>query len=161
MISVKEEKNIVARAIPVGGIVKIPLPNGTGRMLAADLFSPINSPSFSSSAMDGYAVYHGDTPGELPVKQTVAAGDLSPRPLKRGEAFRIMTGALIPAGVTAVVPQEEVESRKDNKIFIPHPVVERKHIRWEGEELKKGDVALPKGTLLTPGGIGFLASLGI
>src|SRR3989338_7025085 len=155
MLSVKEAKNIVAEAIPLWGILKVSLREGVGRVLAADVFSPINSPSFSSSAMDGYAIYHGDAPGEIPVVKTLAAGDLSHPTLKRGEAIRIMTGGRIPKGGTVVVPQEEVVIAGENKIFIPHSVVEGRHIRLEGEELKKGDVVLPQGTLLTPGGIGF------
>ena len=161
MISVQEAKKIVSNSIPLWDSEIVFLSQGVGRVLSADILSSMNSPSFSSSAMDGYAIYHGDVPGKIPVVKTLSAGDLSHPTLKRGEAIRIMTGGRIPKGGTAVVPQEEVVIAGENKIFIPHSVVEGRHIRLEGEELKKGDVVLPQGTLLTPGGIGFLASLGI
>src|SRR3989338_2310793 len=158
MISVQEAKKIVSNSIPLWDSEIVFLSQGVGRVLSADILSSMNSPSFSSSAMDGYAIYHGDVPGKIPVVKTLSAGDLSHPTLKRGEAIRIMTGGRIPKGGTAVVPQEEVVIAGENKIFIPHSVVEGRHIRLEGEELKKGDVVLPQGTLLTPGGIGFLAS---
>jgi molybdopterin molybdotransferase len=116
--------------------------------------------------MDGFAVRAADTEGATatdPVRLTVAesvfAGEVSARRLRKGEACRIMTGAPIPAGADAVAQKEEV-GVDGGAIVIDHPIAVGRHIRKRGEEIKRGTVVLRKGLALEAGGIGFLASLG-
>lgn len=161
MISVEEAKKIISQTIPEGPPACIPLQKAVGRVLAKNIVSPMDTPPFTSSAMDGYAIFHNDTPGCLKVVACIAAGDIPKQPLQRGEAVRIMTGAMVPVNATAVVPQEEVTKRGENEIFVSRKTRPGEHIRRQGEEFKKGDVALSKGAPLTPGGIGMIASLGI
>ncbi|MBI4209061.1 MAG: molybdopterin molybdotransferase MoeA [Deltaproteobacteria bacterium] len=158
MRTVEEAQTIVTSEIPRGPGRRIPLRKALGRVLAKDVFSPIASPSFDSSAMDGYAVC-GDSK-QLSVVAEIAAGDRFEKRLRSGEAARIMTGAIIPTGTTGVIPQEEVVA-EDRKIFLSRKIERGENIRRCGEELKKGDLALSTGILLSPAAVGFLASLGI
>ena len=75
--------------------------------------------------------------------------------LKSNEAVRIFTGAMIPNGTFAVAKQEIVEKNK-TEIRITEKQKHLQNIRPLGEQIKKGDIALPKGTVITPGTAGFL-----
>lgn len=140
----------------------VPLTAAVGRVVAADIISPINLPTADNSAMDGYALRHGDTTpgGILPVAGTIYAGDPPPPPLPDGAAVRIMTGALIPPGANAVIPWEETETVEEG-VRITRPVTEGQHIRRRGEDLREGGVIVRRGTVLRPAQIGILASSGI
>ncbi|GAB4301173.1 MAG: molybdopterin molybdotransferase MoeA [Desulfuromonadia bacterium] len=140
----------------------VPLTAAVGRVVAADIISPINLPTADNSAMDGYALRHADTTpgGILPMAGTIYAGDPPPPPLPDGTAVRIMTGALIPPGANAVVPWEETETVEEG-VRITRPVTEGQHIRRRGEDLREGGVIVRKGTVLRPAQIGILASCGI
>lgn len=168
MITVEEAKKIIAQEIPRGPAVALPLEKVCSRILAEEIQSPIDSPLFNASAMDGFGIHHEETTGAsrpLPVTLKsaglIAAGDVWNKPLGAGEAVHIMTGAMLPEGATAVIPQEEVLQDSGGTIMITREVKRGEHVRLKGEEIRKGDPVLPKETLLTPGGIGFLASLGI
>lgn len=133
-----------------------------GQVLAKDVLSSIDMPPFPQSAMDGYALGAGDRSqgsnfiviGEAP------AGSTSKIELNEGECVRIFTGAPVPKTAKAVVQQEWVK-RNGNGIVLQKDVLENMHVRFQGEQMKSGDVALTKGTLLNPAAIGFLQMLGI
>ncbi|MFD1613801.1 molybdopterin molybdotransferase MoeA [Gelatiniphilus marinus] len=130
-----------------------------GYFLYEDLYSPINMPPFRQSAMDGYALcLHDDLTYNL--IDEVKAGDAHQPILKKGEAVRIFTGAAVPNTADAVMMQEKVKV-VDNKIVIEHRINKEHNIRPLGEQVKTGDLALKKGTKLTPAAIGYLSSLGI
>jgi molybdopterin molybdotransferase len=158
MMTVEEAQKIVASEISRGPQQQVPLRKAFGRVLAKDVFSPIDSPLFDSSAMDGYAVC-GDSK-QFSVIAEIAAGDRFEKRLRPGEAARIMTGAVIPAGARGVIPQEEVVA-EDGKILLSRKVERGENIRRCGEELKRGGLALSAGVFLNPAAVGFLASLGI
>jgi molybdopterin molybdotransferase len=130
-----------------------------GYVLFEDIYSPINMPPFRQSAMDGYAL-------NLHPKLTynligeIKAGDGHQPILQPGEAVRIFTGAPVPDSANAVMMQEKVQS-DGNHITIEHNISIEHNIRPLGEQVKKGDIALKKGTQLTPAAIGYLISLGI
>ena len=130
-----------------------------GYLLFKDVHSPINMPPFRQSAMDGYALnLHEDLSYTLIGE--IKAGDGDTFVLKKGEAVRIFTGAPVPDTANAIMMQEKVIVN-NNKITIAHQIKLALNIRPLGEQVKSGDIALKKGTKLTPAAIGYLISLGI
>src|SRR6187399_2332374 len=89
----------------------VALEQAAGRVLAEDMRAVVDLPPFPSSAMDGFAVQAGDTPGTLPVVFRIAAGRPAERHLAAGEAMGIATGGAVPTGADAVVPIEVVIER--------------------------------------------------
>ncbi len=160
MISVEEAQQIVMNEVLSGPVVTLPLQDACGRVLAGELQSPIDSPLFDSSAMDGFAIAACDL-ARHKVVGLVAAGNTIEKTLHRGEAMRVMTGAMLPQGTTAVIPQEEILKEEDGTILISSPVTQDLHIRRQGEEVRAGDLVLSKNTPITAGAAGFLSSLGI
>lgn len=130
-----------------------------GRVLSEDIISPISMPPFNQSAMDGYAVAdEGDN--YYTVIGEIKAGDNSSFSLSKGEAVRIFTGAMVPEGAHAVVRQEDVE-RKGDTVYISKSINKFENIRPKGEQVVVGEIGVPKGTLISPGVIGHLRTLGI
>ncbi len=130
-----------------------------GYILAESVISKINMPPFSQSAMDGYALHLHDKE-TYKVIDLVQAGDGHNPNLHKGEAVRIFTGAPVPSTANAVVMQEKVVVENEN-LHLQAPVKFQENIRPLGEQTRKGEIALPKGTALTPAAIGYLATLGI
>ena len=129
------------------------------QVLFEDVNSPINMPPFRQSAMDGYAVCLHDNLSYTIIDE-VKAGDGHQPILNPGEAVRIFTGAAIPDTSNAVVIQEKVIV-DGNTIKVENSIPLNDNIRPLGEQVKKGAIALKKGTKLTPAAVGFLISLGI
>lgn len=134
-----------------------------GRVLAEDIEAPVNLPPFDQSAMDGYAIkYTGNLGGiNYQVAAEVKAGDHPSRALGAGEAARIFTGAVIPKGADTVVMQEVAIQENGTVKFTDDSYTTGANIRKAGVQIKAGETALTKGSVLTPGAIGLLASLGI
>ncbi|RKF20151.1 molybdopterin molybdotransferase [Alginatibacterium sediminis] len=144
-------------------IETIPLAMAYDRVLAQDITSPINVPSFNNSAMDGYALRHQDltTPGQqLPLSGRIYAGDSDIEALIPGTCMRIMTGAPMPNGADTVVMQEETNADNDAITFNQLARLGQ-NVRYKGSELKVSDFALGKGVRLKPAQIALLANLGI
>src|SRR6185369_15255495 len=119
-----------------------------------------------NSSMDGYALRGGDTqgaaagnPARLHLAGRVAAGALSDRALTAGEAYRIFTGAPLPDGADAVIPQEDV-TEDGGMVVIPRRVRVGEYVRPRGEDIVAGETVLGAGRLLGAGEIGLLAALG-
>jgi molybdenum cofactor synthesis domain-containing protein len=123
-------------------------------------------PPFANSAMDGYAVQAADTSGapvQLEVVGSLAAGAAPTVAVGRGQAVRIMTGAPVPPGADAVVPVEvtvEVTATGAKAVSVQRPAVAGDHVRDAGEDVAAGQEVFPAGTVLTPGHVGVLASIG-
>ena len=161
MISVNEAIALVKKHSLLGKREIIPLTNAIGLHLAADVTSRINMPPFNQSAMDGYAINYSDDIETFEVIGEVAAGESGNQfNLKLGEATRIFTGAAVPNGANTVVKQEIVELNV-NSIRFTEKVKVNQNIRLIGEQIKKHELALKKGTVITAASIGFLATLGI
>lgn len=157
----EEALSIVLSHCPTLPTEKVYLLNALGRVLAEDVLSEEDRPSFDNSAMDGYAVHWEDikdAPVELLVVGELPAGAEETFELPRGCAVKIFTGAPIPKGATAVVPVEYTEA-KDGKVLIKETFKEGTNIRRKGEELKTGEIVLQKGTILRHYEVGLLASL--
>ena len=136
-----------------------------GRVLAADIISPMQVPAADNSAMDGYALrasdLAADTETRLRLAGTSLAGGAASDPVAPGSCQRIMTGALMPLGLDTVVPQEFTR-REDEFVVIPPGLLRAgDNRRLAGEDLALGSVALAAGRVLRPADLGLLASLGL
>jgi len=160
LLSLEEAlKRILERVTPLGPEA-VPLAAAAGRVLAEDARAVVDLPPFPSSAMDGFAVRSGDTPGRLPVVARIAAGLPAPRTLEAGEAMAIATGGVVPAGADSVIPLEYVVDH-DNEVEIPAAVVQGDNVRPRGGDVAEGDVVVPHGARLHAAQIGALAAAGL
>jgi molybdopterin molybdotransferase len=156
--------HILAACAPVAGTQRVPLRDALGRVLAADVISPVSVPPHDNSAMDGYAVRHADLSADgdtrLAIVGQAFAGHGWAGEVAAGQAVRIMTGAVMPAGADTIVIQET--ARLDGgTVIVPPGQKAGQHRRRAGEDLRAGDPALRAGRLLRPADIGLAASLGI
>ena len=150
---------------PVEGIESVPIGDALGRMLAEDIVSPISVPPHDNSAMDGFAfdgaLLQAGRALELRVVGTALAGKAWQGRVGDGECVRIMTGAVMPAGLDTVVPQEFTRIDGD-RVSVAAGVVSRgDNRRCRGEDLMADRPALRAGDALTPAACGLVASLGI
>jgi len=139
-----------------------------GRVLAADVVAPFDVPAEDSAAMSGFALRAGDIAGQQPVDLIVVGRAVGGRPFSGivgpGQAVRIATGAVIPAGADAVVRDERVQCTSGDgreRLCVPPGVRPGDNIRRAGENLQRGRVALAAGKRIGPAELGLLASLGI
>ena len=166
MISVEKAlKTILVNFRPLG-LEKINILEARKRVISEDVFAPHNIPSADNSAMDGYAVRHTDTksatqdkPLYLKIIEDIPAGKVALKKIKKGEAARIMTGAVIPEGADSVIRQED--TKKEGKTVIIYTSAKKgQNIRFAGEDVRKGELVVNKGRSLRPADIGMLAALG-
>ncbi|HTH89553.1 gephyrin-like molybdotransferase Glp [Mycobacterium sp.] len=167
MRTVEEHQRVVAGLITSKPPVTLPLAETLGLALAEDVVAPLSLPGFDNSAMDGYAVMADDvaaaTPEQpvlLPVAEDIPAGRTDLLTLKPGTAHRIMTGAPLPAGATAVVPVEATDGATDT-VSIRASAAAGQHVRRAGEDVTAGTTVLRAGQLLTPASLGLAAALGL
>lgn len=162
----------------------VSLADADKRVLSQDIISPINVPQHDNSAMDGYALCddaHLDTLGataplvDFTMVGTAYAGSPFSQVLQHGQCIRIMTGAVIPAGTTAVIMQESTQIQTPDAaqtdtidaqtsvlpvITLNQPVKAHANIRRQGEDIAQGEQVFAKGHRLNAVDIGLLASLG-
>ena len=161
-------EQLVAPAVPAVRQQRedAPLRNALGRVLADDVVSPFSVPPHDNSAMDGFAfdgaALDGAT-GELPlhIVGTALAGAAWRGEVGPGEALRIMTGAVMPAGLDTVVPQEFCTVDGDTLHFPASALRRGDNRRFAGEDLMAGSAALRAGDRLGPAALGLAASLGL
>jgi len=142
---------------------RVPILSALGRALAEPIVSGREIPPWANSSMDGYAVRAADThavPARLTVVGTVTAGAVPSRDVRAGEAVRIFTGAPLPPGADAVIPQEDTDA-VDGHVTLRAAVGVGDSVRPRGEDLKAGDVVLEPGAALGPAEIGLLATVGV
>lgn len=165
LLSVQQALDYIHAALqPIEGFEQRALRDALGRVLAADILSPIDVPPHANSAMDGYALRAADLPAadkaKLQVIGTAYAGHPYDGSLGAGRAIRIMTGANIPAGADTVIMQEQVE-RDGDLIQVNTGHRQGENVRQAGEDIATGQAVLTRGRMLTPADLGLLASLGI
>lgn len=159
-----------ARAVAIAGAVAetetIDLVDAQGRVLAADVISPMAVPPFDNSAMDGYAVRLGDLTGDgpwtLPVAGRIAAGaNLQGSKPGEPQALRIFTGAPVPSGFDAVVMQERCKRDGDQVIISGKRPRMGENIRLAGEDVERGALLASSGEALSPQKLALLAGAGV
>jgi molybdopterin molybdotransferase len=138
--------------------MRVPLAEALGRTLREPVCAPEDQPAFDRSAVDGYAVRLDDRARQFQILDEIRAGDWKPRPLQLGETVRIATGGALPSDGLQVVMREDAE-RSGETVVIKERDSER-HIRFRGEDARAGQVLAEAGTLLQPGTLGLLASVG-
>ena len=132
-------------------VEKVALADAFGRILAADLSASLSHPAAAVSAMDGWAVRAADItslPALLPVAGESGAGHPFPSPLPDGQAVRIFTGALLPAGADTIIIQEEAEKQGADQVLIQKGNPPGRYIRPAGMDFANGDRLLAKGKRL-------------
>jgi molybdopterin molybdotransferase len=164
-LNVAEARQTMLDALsPVTGWETLPIRRALDRILYRDVTAPFDVPAHDNSAMDGYAVrivdLSADSETRLSIVGTAFAGNAFSGMVGKGQAVRIMTGAVLPRGADAVVVQEVVRVDGDAVIVPPDQEAEQ-NVRRAGEDLARGKPALAAGKRLGPAEIGLLASLGI
>ncbi len=164
-IRVADAQRVIERFVtPVEAVERVAVRAALGRVLAADVISPIDVPAHDNSAMDGYAVRARDLGSEgetaLRVVGSAFAGVPFHGALAAGEAVRVMTGAVMPGDCDCVVVQEVARVEGD-RVVIPPGQKAGQNRRLRGEDLSAGCTALAAGRIVSPADLGLLASLGI
>ena len=129
-----------------------------GRVLAEDVAAVRDQPPFAASAMDGWAVRSGDTPGTLRIVGESAAGHGYEGAVKAGEAVRIFTGAAVPAGCDAIVIQEDA-TRDGDTVSVPE-TRPGSHLRPAGGDFTAGATLLTRGARIDPWRLSLAAAAG-
>jgi len=161
MISVEEAQARALAVAPARTVERVGLREAYGRVLAEEVRARADVPPHDNSAMDGFAVRSDDvTAGKLDlvVAAEVAAGHVAARAVGAGEAFKIMTGAPMPAGADAVVMVEKTESA-GGRVRLLEPVRAGENVRRAGEDLRAGSSVLAPGVRLGAAELGVLASV--
>lgn len=161
-----EAQQIVLDATVVLGLEKISLLDALGRTLGEDIVAERDNPPWDNSAMDGFAVRWEDIkqdhaiqkPVTLAVIEDVPAGRMPSKTVGVGQAIRIMTGAPIPQGADTVLKVEDTE-HTPSAVRVFKPELRGSNIRPRGEDVKKGECIIAKGTPIRPGEAGMLAVL--
>jgi molybdopterin molybdotransferase len=166
MISIHDALKVIEEESKILGSEKLDIVSCINRVLAEDIYSKDNLPPFDKSAMDGYAIRSEDTENfsienisSFKIKGLIKAGEYFQGILEKGEAYKIMTGAPLPKGADSVIQIEKV-TVKNEKVFVSQRVKKQDNVIKFGEEIRKGELVLKKGTLIRPVEIGVLASLG-
>jgi len=156
----------IARLVPrVRAVEMLALRSALGRVLARDIVAPFNVPASDNSAMDGFALRGGELSADAATRFAVAGSGLAGQPFNGrvdpGQCLRITTGAVMPAGLDTVVPQEFVKIEGDAVSVPPGAVRTGDNRRVAGEDLAAGSAALQAGRVLRPADLGLIASLGV
>ena len=157
----------ILEAVPALSHERVPLVEAGGRVLAEPAISPLSQPPWDNSGMDGYAVHAADVSGatqaspvQLRIAGEVLAGGFPDRPVSRGEAVRIMTGAPLPGGADTVIRVEHTRTSGDT-VEIFNAMDTGKNVRPLGEDIRAGETVLPAGIVLLAGSVGVLAAIGV
>ncbi len=162
-ITFEEAQRLLLESVKLNKSVKVPVKESLGCILSENVYSPIDLPPFTNSAVDGYAINTdeiSELPAKLEVLGEVRAGKSKRFSISKGGAIKVFTGSPIPDGADAVVEVERVET-KDNYIILNEKPKKWKNIRFHGEEIKKGEKVLEAGVEITPQVAGFLSIMGI
>jgi molybdenum cofactor synthesis domain-containing protein len=163
LVPLEEARAHVLERVSALAPVEVDLADALHAVTAAEVVAAEAVPPFANSAMDGYAVRAADTAGapvELEVTGMIAAGTAPEASVGPGQAMRIMTGAPVPDGADAVVLVERTRT-EGSVVTIEIAVEPGTSTRGVGEDVQPGDVVVAPGTVLTPGHLGVLASVGI
>ncbi len=165
-LSAAAVNDFLARLVePVTQAEELPLFDALDRVLAQDVISAVSVPPHDNSAMDGYAFdgsqLRNDTPLTLTPVGTALAGKAWQGSVGPGQCLRIMTGAIMPAGLDTVVPQEFAKAEGEAITIPAGLLLPGDNRRLLGEDVMQGQPALRQGTRLSPAALGLAASLGI
>jgi len=169
MLTFEEALARVLAEVPAPRVESVILSQALGRILTDPIRSPIDLPTFSNSAMDGYAVRAVDvasakptSPARLRLAGKAAAGEVFTGTVAPGACVRVFTGSPLPAGADAVVMQEDthIDPAVTGDVVVLTPASPGENVRARGGDVKEGTILAEAGTVLSPGRIGLLAAAG-
>jgi len=163
MLSVEDALAVVLREAKPLPSEEVALDEALGRVLAEDVAADRDLPPFDRSAMDGYALRAADVaqaPCALELVGEVRAGDAPTLTVGPGQAAKIMTGAPLPSGATAVQQVEKTRPLDEFRVTIEAAVEERQNVAPRGSEVRAGDTVLERGRLIDPSAVAVLATTG-
>jgi molybdopterin molybdotransferase len=162
LIPVAEAKKLIREHTKTLSPAWLPLQKAAGLISATDVFATVDIPSYPQSSMDGYAIsFTGWQKNKtLTIEGESAAGTSKSITLTPEKAIRIFTGAPVPTGADTVVMQEKTKTENGVLIIEDKTLETGLNVRPKGSEIKAGELALPKNSVLTPAAIGFLAGIG-
>jgi molybdopterin molybdotransferase len=167
LLSVERARDRVLSRIQPLSPLRLPLTDALGCVVAEDIVAGLDLPEFASSAMDGFAVRASDVedaspsrPTELKVVGRALIGHRPEGTVGAGEAIRIATGAPIPAGADCVVPIENATEDGEEIVRVLQAPTAGTHVRPRGEDVREGDLLVPKGKRLGAPELGLLANAG-
>lgn len=170
VVTVEEARRSVLEALgvsPARRVEELALEECAGRVLAVDLVAREDVPGFPRSTVDGYAVRAQDTFGaseSLPAYLVLAGelrmGEAPQRPLGDGECMAVATGGALPEGADAVVMLEHTETPGDGTVAVMRPASPGENLVLPGEDVRAGQVVVPRGRVLRPPDLGVAAALG-
>lgn len=166
-ISVKDAIDKVIKATTLRkGTEMVPLEKANGRILAEPIVAKHDVPPFNRSAFDGYAIRAEDSIGATFSREvafnvigTIGAGHVAHKPLGKNEAYRIMTGALLPDSADAIIMLEETKETPEG-FTINKSFQKNDNISFRGEDAKCGELLIDAGTAIHPGTVALLATFG-
>lgn len=170
VVSTKEADEIIEREFSAFSpeTERVSIDSLTGRILAEDIISKENVPSFDRVTVDGYAVISRDTfgssesiPSQLEIKGEILMGQKADKSISSGQCIRISTGGMLPEGADSAVMIENTEEAFDGSCLVYKAVSPFENVTKKGDDVKSGETVLSKGTLISSKHIGVLASLGI
>jgi len=138
---------------------RVGMMDSLGRILAEDVLSDIDMPPFNKSAVDGFACRKADLHRDLEIIETIPAGKTPEYSITEGSCSRIMTGSMLPEGADCVIMVEDTKELSDDTIRFAGQKT-GVNICYRAEDIRKGDKVLESGTLIHPGQIAVLASVG-
>lgn len=165
-IEVKEAIAKVMEHSKLLGSEHVQLEDSYGRILVEPIIATNDVPPFNRSAYDGYAIRSVDTvhatkdePVTFNVLGTIGAGSVPEKPLEKNEAYRIMTGAILPAGADAIVMLEHTVQNGDD-ILVDRVYERGENISHQGEDARQGEELIEAGSVIHPGTVALLATFG-
>jgi len=169
LVTLTEALRAIDRASkPTDRTEEVPIWSAGGRVLAEDVKAGIAVPTFTKSAMDGYAVRSADVksagannPAVLKITGKIFAGHVAKNVLKSGQCSEIATGGMLPDGADAVVKVEDTSANKRGSVSILLPVPKGENIIVAGSDIAKGARVASKGEFLYPGKVGAIAAIGV
>jgi len=168
VVKYQEAVERVGEHFPIRKTERIDLLASSGLVLAEEIVSSEDMPSFTRSTVDGYAVNAADTfgsseslPAYLDYTGEVKMGEAAGNDIIKGQCCWIPTGGMMPSGTDAAVMVEYTERLGDDTVLIYRPVGPGENIMFKGEDVQAGKVLFKPGKVIRPQDIGFLASLGI
>jgi molybdopterin molybdotransferase len=156
--SVDEVLALIGASVQPLDAERVPFAEAFGRVLRQAVCAAEDQPPFDRSSMDGYAIRLDDPATQFRVVDEIRAGDWKPRALQPGEAVRIATGGALPGDGLQVVMKEDVRVEADTVTVVRRDG--ERNIRFRGEDARVGQVLVEAGTVLQPGSLGLLASVG-
>src|SRR5262249_39007647 len=165
-----EQANVrlAAYLAPLGRVEHVGLLDALDRVTAAELHAPSDLPSFARSTMDGFAVRAADTygaseglPAYLLIAGEVPMGRATDLQLRPGQAARIHTGGMLPAGADAVVMVEQTQPLGEREVEVLRPVALGENVIPIGDDVRAGQLLFGAGQRLRPQDLGGLAGVGI